>query len=71
MLFFAELIFGFAPDTYSIDEAEKEVVFSVSLINGTLAREVAIQFFTEDGTAFCTCNLFSWSHEHLKADHCL
>ena len=53
MLSFAELIFGFVPDTYSIDEAEKEVVFSVSLINGTLTRDVVIRFFTEDGTAIC------------------
>ena len=44
-------IFGFNPNTYTIDESEEKIVFIVSLVSGVLLRNVEIEFFTEDGSA--------------------
>ena len=43
-------MFGFVLDAYVINENERWVVFSVSLISGTFTGEVSIEFFTEDGS---------------------
>lgn len=45
-----EVTFGFVPDTYTVSENERWVVFSVSLVSGILTKEVVIEFFTEDGS---------------------
>ena len=50
VIFYAELIFGFIPDTYTVNENERWVTFNVSLVSGSLTREVIIDFFTQDGS---------------------
>ena len=51
LVFSADMIFGFVPDAYSIDESGQQVIFNVTLVMGTLVRDVEIEFFTEDGSA--------------------
>ena len=62
----AEFTFGFVPDTYSIDEAEMQVVFNVSLISDILNRDVVIRFYTENGTALCKIYTVISSHGDMS-----
>ena len=46
------VIFGFVPSAIYVDESAGQVEFNVELIDGIIhIREIAIEFFTEDGSA--------------------
>ena len=55
LTFFPDITFGFVPDAYVINESEQQVIFNVTLVMGTLVRDVVIEFFTEDGSALGNC----------------
>ena len=48
--FSSALIFGFDPSVYSVMEGGSEVV-TVTVMNGTLEREVVLTVMSSDGTA--------------------
>ena len=47
----AVVIIGFEPVTYSVLEDTGNVHATVSILNGTLARNVAVSLITSGGTA--------------------
>ena len=42
---------GFDPTTYSVNEVDGFVELSVLLLQGTLERDITVQFFTSSGSA--------------------
>ena len=58
----AEVVIGFEPVTYSANEADGLMTFTIRLLNSTLSQSVVIEFFTESGSAMgelqpLSCNI--------------
>ena len=52
----AVVIIGFDPVTYSVLEDMDSINVTVAILNGTLARNVAVSLFISGGTATGTFN---------------
>ena len=52
-LHFVVVVIGFNNKQYATDENSESVAITVSVLFGTLNREVEVSFFTENGTAGC------------------
>jgi hypothetical protein len=46
-----DVVIGFNPDQYTVDESDGSVNFTVAVLSGELAFDVVVKFFTEDGSA--------------------
>ena len=46
-----DVVIGFRPDTYEVDEDAGEVILTVEVIDGVLTDEVTLTYTTADGTA--------------------
>ena len=46
-----DVVIGFRPDTYDVDEDAGEVILTVEVIDGVLTDEVTLTYTTADGTA--------------------
>jgi hypothetical protein len=46
-----DVVIGFNPDQYIVDESDGSVNFTVAILSGELAFDVVVEFFTEDGNA--------------------
>jgi hypothetical protein len=46
-----DVVIGFSPDQYTVDESDGSVTYTVALLSDELAFDVVVEFFTEDGSA--------------------
>lgn len=61
--FSAEVVIGFDPVSYSANEGDRFVSFTI-LLNGTLSQAVVIEFYTESGSAIGELQLFDNMNFH-------
>ena len=50
-LSFPAVTIGFDPDSYTVTEDDGPITFTVTVLDGTLGRDVEVTFTTEDGIA--------------------
>ena len=48
---YAVAVIGFEPADYTVDESAGTVNFTITLISGTISKDVLVEFFTNDSTA--------------------